>query len=121
MPWHDDSWRDGYDAWKLASPDDDGAEADYCEHDEYDIDILEGRATCSSCGEHWDVSTDELEAELYRLAYYEADFEREMRRQWWRDFFARITHPVRWPIYRLLQWLRFRKSHAVLLDDEIPF
>lgn len=31
MAWNDDSWRDGYDAWKLASPDEDWqVDEDFC-------------------------------------------------------------------------------------------
>lgn len=52
MAWHDDSWRDSYDSWKLASPDDEYPQYE-CEHEDYDIDTIEGRCHCHRCGDSW--------------------------------------------------------------------
>jgi hypothetical protein len=76
MPLHDDSWRDSYDEWKLASPYDEYDEP--CEHRDYEIDILDGCARCI-CGETWSVSQAEIEREIERQAAYHEEIEREMR------------------------------------------
>jgi hypothetical protein len=39
-------------------------EDDPCDHDEYDVDILTGRAHCWRCGHAWWLSSQELRAEL---------------------------------------------------------
>ena len=123
MPWEDDSWRDGYDAWKLRSPYDDwddGEEYDAerdCEHEDYDIDICTGRASCNCCSHHWYMSSEEIDAECERQARYQDDMERENRRQWWRD----KTYPVRMFFFRVLERVWPRKACSVLHDDEIPF
>jgi hypothetical protein len=117
MSWNDDSWRDSYDSWKLASPDDDYPD---CDHDRADLDILDGRWRCT-CGEAWNATEEEIRAEIDREIEYAVYEARENRRQWRRDFFAQITLPIRWPIFRLLEKIWPRKSVSVLLDDEIPF
>lgn len=38
--------------------DDDGLPEDECDHMDYDVDILTGRATCERCGHRW-YQTDE--------------------------------------------------------------
>lgn len=120
MAWNDDSWRDGYDAWKLASPDEDGPEEDYCEHGHYSIDILSGRAECDQCPHSWYVSDDEIRREIERQASYDEYLERENSRQWWRDLFAPILDPInsiRWKLRRL----RWSWKRAPTIDDDIPF
>lgn len=108
-------WRDSYDAWKLASPDDD--RDDVCDHDDYEVDILEGRARCNRCPESWYVSEEEVCAKIKHQAAYDDYCERENRREFWR----RLTYPLRWPIYRILERIWPRKSVNVLYDEEIPF
>lgn len=66
MTWHDESWKDSYDAWKLASPYDD-YEEDECQHDDYEADILIGRATCNCCGHWWWQTREEIDAEIERI------------------------------------------------------
>lgn len=110
-----DAWKDGYDAWKLASPDDERPE-DECSHEEYEINY-EGRAHCDCCGEGWWASTEEIQSQREREAEYDRWCRREERREFWR----KLTYPIRWPIYRLLNRIWPRKSCSVLLDDEIPF
>ena len=57
---------------------------DYCDHDEYDIDILTGRCECSRCPTSWYATDDQIRQEIQRQATYYEDIEREERRQWWR-------------------------------------
>lgn len=111
MAWNDDSWRDGYDAWKLASPDDDYDEPE-CDHEDFDIDILDGRARCNRCSESWHATEDEIRAQIEHMARYAEYEEREERRQWWRDLWDRIKSPF--------QRLRPVKRGPIL-DDDIPF
>lgn len=98
VAWNDDSWKDGYDAWKLASPDE--YDDDVCDHDDYDVDILEGRARCNRCSESWHVTEEEVARQIEHQRQYSEWEERENRREFWR----RLTHPIRWPIHRF--WWR---------------
>lgn len=109
----DESWRDSYDEWKLRSPDDDEPE---CDHDDYDVDILDGRCRCL-CGHSWYASSKEIEAEIERQREYSEWEECENRRQWWRD----KTLPIRMFFFRMLERIWPRRALNVLHDDEIPF
>lgn len=124
MPWNDDSWRDSYDAWKLQSPDDDyddyNPEQD-CEHEHYEIDVCTGRAECVECSKSWYLSGEEIDAELDRQANYQDECEREDRRQRRQEFWRKLTYPIRWPLFRLLDRIWPRKACRVLYDEEIPF
>jgi len=113
MPWDDESWKDSYDAWKLASPDD---REDECLHVVFDIDY-EGRAHCEDCLATWWPSADEERLFREANARYEAYCRREERRERWR----RMTHWFRWPLFRLLERIWPHKACSVLTDDEIPF
>lgn len=115
MAWNDDSWKDSYDAWKLRSPYDDGPEEE-CWHEEYEID-WQGLAHCSNCNTHWCASADEIRLQREANERYDAHRRREARREFWR----KLTLPIRWPIYRLLDRVWPRKACKVLTDDEIPF
>lgn len=44
--------------------DDDEHERWECDHEDYDVDIPIGRATCAFCGHTWYLSKEELEEEL---------------------------------------------------------
>ena len=116
MAWNDDSWKDSYDAWKLRSPYDDGPDEPECYHEEFEIDF-DGRARCNCCGETWMASADEIAFQREELAEYDAWSIRKERR----EFLRRLTYPIRWPIFRLLERVWPRKSYSVLLDEEIPF
>lgn len=106
MPWNDDSWKDGYDAWKLASPDDDYDEP--CDHEDYEIDIIAGRAECHRCGESWYASEDEILSAIDAESAYDRYWERENRREWWREVWRSIR-------------AFFRIRRPVITDDDVPF
>ena len=118
MPWNDDSWKDSYDAWKTREPDY-GDEPDECDHDDYDTDLIEGRATCNKCGLRWGMSAADIQAEIDRQQlYYEqcAEQERPWNRLklWWRD-----TWLVTWARTR---WWAWRHPHTEAEDEpELPF
>lgn len=59
--------------WDYDDPWDYDQDRDPCEHEDYDVDILTGRAHCSRCGEAWWLTGDQLGDELKRQAEaYEA-------------------------------------------------
>mgnify|MGYP001574109374 CR=1 FL=1 len=105
MGWDDDSWKDGYDTWKLRSPDDEYPEA--CWHEEYEADI-NARATCCSCGHTWYLTSDEVERERALVKSYDE----MMRREEWRLWIESLVRPLAF-------WRRWRKPATI--DDEIPF
>lgn len=108
-------WRDSYDEWKLRSPYDDGPDEE-CLHEEADID-WEWRAHCAACGAVWIASKIEIEHQREQQAEYDTWCRQQERR----EYLRRLTWPIRWPIFRLLERIWPRKSVAVLLDEEIPF
>jgi cytochrome P450 len=108
MGWNDDSWKDGYDAWKLASPDDDLPEEE-CFHEDYEADI-NARAICCNCGHVWWMTADEIAAERAHVAAYDEAMRREERRERWREL-------RRW----FRSFLPKRRRQRFNLDDEIPF
>ena len=121
----DDSWKDSYDSWKLESPDDDydnepwynAVDDDWCEHEEYDIDIVTGDWMCWRCGEHRAATTAEIEMMIQHQAEYAEYEDRENRRQWWRDRFGPI---LRW--WEAVRSIFLRPKPAVIIaEDEIPF
>lgn len=100
----DESWRDSYDRWKLASPDED--EFEECDCEDYEVDALEGRATCNRCGHDWLMTSEELEAYERVRAEATKAWESLVRRERWRD---------RW------LWLRSFFVRRRIPDDDIPF
>jgi hypothetical protein len=102
-----------YDQWKTQSGYDDREE---CYHEQYEIDI-EGRAHCEMCSESWWASADEVTAQREQQVEYDHWCRQQERREFWR----RLTLPIRWPIFRLLEKIWPRKALHVLTDDEIPF
>ena len=119
MTWDNQSWRDSYDDWKLRSPDDEyGYYDDTPDHDCADtFSIVNDTAICDCCGESWWPSAEEKAAWVERCAEQDAWLRRQRRREFWR----KLTWPIRWPIFRLLEKVWPRKSLSVLTDDEIPF
>jgi hypothetical protein len=116
----DDSWRDGYDAWKLASPYDDEEEQYECDHFDYDIDILSGRAECCDCPHSWHATNEQISAEIERQAKWDAWAEREERRIRWRERFAFILDPIDRLRRRFMEW-RARREFPEHANDDIPF
>lgn len=43
---------------------------DDCDHDDYEVDILTGRATCNRCGHRWFQTLEEMEREARRKDAY---------------------------------------------------
>lgn len=109
-----------YDQWKTDSGYDErdpyDEPEDECEHADYEADIS-GRATCNRCQYSWWQTEEEIAAEVNRIREYDEWQRRQERREFWR----RLTHPIRWPIYLLLNRIWPRKACRVLTDDEIPF
>ena len=102
-----------YDQWKTESG---YLERDECCHEEYEID-MEGRAHCEMCSQTWWASEAEMAGQRERQIEYDSWCREEERREFWR----KLTLPIRWPIFRLLEKVWPRKSLTVLTDDEIPF
>lgn len=105
MAWNDDSWKDGYDAWKLASPDDEWQPE--CFHEDYEADI-NGRAHCCRCDHSWYLSDDEIARERELHAAYDVMMRHEERREWIAGW-----------VHRLAFWRRWRKPAPI--SDEIRF
>lgn len=108
MAWNDDSWKDGYDAWKLASPEDYEPEEE-CFHEDYESS-WEGRATCDRCGHSWWLSSTEMEWDRQASEAFDAYCRREERRE-------KIAEWVNW----LTFWRRWRGRKPAMVDDECPF
>jgi hypothetical protein len=121
MAWNDDSWKDGYDAWKLRSPYDDEPEEE-CEHENYDID-WRGRAHCDDCNEAWWASESDIAHFRCLNVAFDAHMRREERRQWWRDQWERVHRPWRWFWYELFTKLGMhrRAVRSLSIHDEVPF
>lgn len=82
-----------------------------CDHDDYDSDILSGRAQCYRCGYSWWQTTEEIEAEFDRIRRY-AEWEEEQRRPWNR---------FREWLWNLRMSWRRRLVSPKATDDDIPF
>ena len=120
MTWRDESWKDSYDSWKLRSPDEEYGyyEPEPCDHEDHETNILDGRCWCPRCGEVWHATNEEI----YRQIQHEAEYHEWERRQARREFWRKLTFPIRWPIFRLLERFWPRKATKVLTDsDDIPF
>ena len=124
MTWHDDNWRDSYDAWKLASPDDD--REDECLHEAFEIDF-QGRAHCSDCLASWWPTADEERWFREANEHYDAYCRKQERVERRRELWLRSTRWIRWPVGRLLdrilpaKWWRYMDRNWRAVDDEIPF
>jgi hypothetical protein len=88
---------------------------------DYDIDTIEGRCHRHRRGDSWYATEEEIISAIDSESVYARYVDELNHRQWWRDLFARLTLPIRWPIFRLLERVWPRKASGVLLDDEIPF
>lgn len=111
MAWNDDSWRDGYDAWKTREP-------DYgpCRHRECKPCLIYlGTAQCGDCGEYVELSADEIAYEREQWPAYDKAWRRHEWSQWWWEF----RWNVRWRLRRVWQWPP--KFRSPKIDDDIPF
>jgi hypothetical protein len=95
-------------------------EDDPCDHDDYDFDLLEGRAHCWRCGERWTMTAAQMDAHLRWETEYHESMEREYRRKWWDDLFWAVRHPIA-TIHWELQKRGWLRSARPATDDEIPF
>lgn len=86
-----------------------------CDHADYDVDILTGRASCNFCSHGWYVSEDQILRQIEHERAYNEYLDRENRRQWWRELFAPILN-WRW---RFQKWRWSRQK--TITDDDIPF
>lgn len=94
-----------YDKWKTTPPDF-YADVDEreCDHEEFDYDILTGRAFCNYCDHQWWLTEAQLKAMESAVLEYDRMMRRE--RRWWR---------IAWRT--LADWLvSFRVD-----SDEVPF
>jgi hypothetical protein len=55
---------------------------DFCEHDEYEVDILTGRAICWLCGETWYLSTEDFRRYQENNAKWEAEYYEMMKEEY---------------------------------------
>ena len=112
--------------WDDDPPEDDGREIDDdCDHDDHDIDVCTGRASCNMCDHVWWVTGEEINRELDRQSRYDEDRARWERRQWWRESWLMQTY---WRIGGLLAalwaslpWPRRRYKPPPFDQDDIPF
>ncbi len=104
-----------YDQWKTDSGYDERDDEE-CPHDSFEID-MEGRAHCDTCPASWMATADEITHQRTRQVEYDAWCRQQARREFWR----KLTYPVRRPLFRLLERVWPRKALSVLTDDEIPF
>ena len=114
MTWHDESWKDSYDAWKLESPYDDCE--DECDHEDCDADILTGRAICNRCGHSWWQTEAEIAAEIDRIrAYDEWEHEQRTLRYRIKEWFSGMLFRVRY------RWATRHWKRLVDDSDDTPF
>ena len=64
--------------WDFETDDDYDDDREPCEHEDYDVDCLEGRAYCSRCGEAWWLTSEQLKHELQLQADAAQSFAEEM-------------------------------------------
>ena len=95
-------------------PEYDDTPQDECEHSEYSIDVLTGRAECDQCPHGWWASSEQIAAESRRQAEY-AEWEAEQRRPW-----NRVKEWAQgW--WQQRGWPRCGSSRASEIDNDIPF
>lgn len=78
----------------------DDAPEDECYHEEYDVDILTGMATCTYCGHRWMLSQEDFEK------MHQAQVEWDKQVEQWEAEGLNVNEP---------------SSDKVISDDEIPF
>jgi hypothetical protein len=122
MPWYDDSWRDGYDAWKTREPDYDEPEEEGCdcrtrEKFRYCISGDTVVFMCRDCideaerAEHADWYANQPLS--YRISYRWMVFRQWVRWHSWRE----CTRPFR----AVRSWWRGYRKAPWKVDDDVPF
>lgn len=103
------------DQWKCDPGWDDEPEEE-CFHDDYEVDILTGRAECCRCPYSWYQTEAQILAEIERQRAYD-EWQREQERPWYRfkQWVSGIRGDLQW------RWRRLWKPRPLTLDDEIPF
>jgi hypothetical protein len=96
-----------------AFPDDMDDEPECCEHEDYDVDILEGTARCWYCGHQWEQTKEEIEREIKAQREYD-----KMCEEWEKERRS-IRYRLSALLMRVRSWLR--PTPALLDDNEIPF
>lgn len=84
---------------------------DECEHEDYEVDILIGRATCNMCGHRWYQTEDEMRREEERQHIAGAMLRRADRRERWLGWWDNLVRRVR----------RWRTRDANAIHDDLPF
>lgn len=103
-----------YDQWKCTDPREYEPEPEPCDHDDYDIDTIEGRCHCSHCGDSWHASEADIQAAIDSEILY-AQYVERLESPWYRFQEWCSGH---WYNFKLL----FRPEHrASVSDDDIPF
>lgn len=111
------SYYDGTEDW----PDEDGIED--CDHEDFDVDILTGRAECDRCTHSWTMTAAEFAAWEVSWHHAQEAWERHVRSQ----CRAAAIEPFLRPFRLAWRWLRARWTPARIAvfgyrdDDEIPF
>lgn len=99
---------------------DEDPDSDECDHADYEIDVLSGRAECCDCPHSWHATDEQISAEVERQAKWDAWAEREERRILWRERFAFILDPIDRIRRRYEEW-KTRRQFPERADDDIPF
>lgn len=86
---------------------------DPCDHEEYEIDILTGRAECWTCAHSWHATRQEIEAEIERHRCCDEWYQREERRDRLRALFS--------PLRRAFAWATSPFRRRDPLADDLPF
>lgn len=108
--WSHDDYPPGY-----ADDDDDDPDPETCDHEEHEVDIITGRATCWRCGESWFQTDEEIAAEIERITAYD-HWQRQQERPWYRfrEWIGALVGAWRARLRRM-------RRRTVPDDDEIPF
>lgn len=63
--------------------------SDECDHEDYEVDILTGRAECNRCPHSWYQTAEDIEREIERIREYDAWQAEQYRAEhwWWRVWF----------------------------------
>ena len=91
-----------------------------CDHEDYTVDIVNGRAECDRCPHSWYVGNEEVLRAIDAQAAYDQYLDRENRKDWWRGLFAPVLKPISDLRWRFQRW-RLSRGCVTIPDDDIPF